>query len=55
MSLSSAEAEFYGLVKAASRGLGTMSLLRDFGVDQIGALSLKLLCDSSSGITIAVK
>ena len=55
VSLSSAEAEFYGLVKAASRGLGTMSLLRDFGIDLLGPLSLRLLCDSSSAIAVATK
>ena len=51
--LSTAEAEFYGLVIASSRGIGTMSLLKDFGVDQLGELSLRFSCDSSLAIAVA--
>ena len=32
-----------------------MSLICDFGIDKIAPLSLKLLCDSSSAISIATK
>ena len=33
VSLSSGEAEYYGIVKGASIGLGLRSMLRDFGVE----------------------
>ena len=33
VTLSSGEAEFYGLVKAAGAGLGHQSLLRDIGLE----------------------
>ena len=44
--LSSGEAEFYGLVKAASQGLGMQALLHDLGCD----IPLNLYTDSSAAI-----
>ncbi len=32
IALSSGEAEYYGMVKAASQGLGIKAMLRDFGI-----------------------
>ena len=55
ISLSSAEAEFYGLVKAGSRAIGIFNLARAFGCDKFGILDLELLCDSSSAIGVAVR
>ena len=48
VSLSSGEAEFYGVVRAAGQGLGYQSLLRDFGVD----LPLRVWTDSSAAVGI---
>ena len=47
--LSSGEAEFYGLVKAAGAGLGHQSLLRDMGLD----LPVRVWTDSSAALGIA--
>ena len=55
ISLSSAEAEFYGLVKAGSRGIGIFNLAKDFGFDKLGLLDLELLSDSSSAIGVAIR
>ena len=49
VTLSSGEAEFYGLVKAAGAGLGHQSLMRDVGVD----LPVCTWTDSSAAIGIA--
>ena len=35
VTLSSGEAEFYGLVKAAGAGLGHQSIMKDFGYDTL--------------------
>ena len=51
VALSSAEAEYSALVKAASIGLGFQSLLRDLGVES--DYPFKLYCDSSAAIGIA--
>ena len=55
ISLSLAQAEFYGLVKAGSRAIGIFNLAKDFGFDKLGILDLELLCDSSSAIGVAVR
>ena len=55
ISLSSAEAEFYGLAKAGSRGIGIFNLAKDFGFDKLGLLDLELLSDSSSAIGVAIR
>ena len=55
ISLSSAEAEFYGIVKAGSRGIGIYNLCRDFGVLDAGSLALRINSDSSSAIAVASK
>ena len=44
ISLSSGEAEFYGLVKTAAGGLGFVSLYRDWGL----SIALRCWTDSSS-------
>ncbi len=48
VSLSSGEAEFYGVLKAAGAGLGMQSLMRDVGY----VLSLRVWTDSSAAIGI---
>ena len=48
VSLSSGEAEFYGVVRAAGQGLGYQSLLRDFGLN----LPLRVWTDSSAAVGI---
>ncbi len=48
VSLSSAEAEYYGVVKAAATGLGYQALLQDLGV----TLPLRVWTDSSASIGI---
>ena len=47
-SLSSGEAEFYGLVRGAGQGLGYQSLLRDMGED----LPVRVWTDSSAALGI---
>ena len=49
VTLSSGEAEFYGLVKAAGAGLGHQSLLRDVGLE----LPVCVWTDSSAALGIA--
>ena len=51
VSLSSGEAEYYGIVKGASMGLGIRSMMRDFGVE----LGVAILTDASAaqGVPIA--
>ena len=49
VTLSSGEAEYYGLVKAAGAGLGHQSLLHDVGLD----LPVNAWTDSSAAIGIA--
>ena len=48
VTLSSGEAEFYGVVRAAGQGLGYQSLLKDLGID----LPLCVWTDSSAAIGI---
>jgi len=48
VSLSSGEAEFYGLVRGSGQGLGYQALLRDLGLD----MPLRLWTDSSAAIGI---
>ena len=48
ISLSSGEAEFYGVVRAAGQGLGYQSLLEELGMD----LNLRVWTDSSAAIGI---
>ena len=48
-SLSSGEAEYYGLVKGAGQGLGYQGLLRDFGIE----MPLEMHCDSAAARGIA--
>ena len=47
--LSSGEAEYYGLVKGASYGLGTQSMISDMGTK----LHLKVHTDASAALGIA--
>jgi hypothetical protein len=48
-SLSSGEAEYYGLVKGASQGLGYQALMRDFSLE----FPLELHCDSAAARGVA--
>ena len=48
ISLSSGEAEFYGVVRASGAGLGQASLFRDLGV----VLGMRVWTDSSASIGI---
>ncbi len=49
ISLSSGEAEYYGIVKAASVGLGVQATLKDMGIE----LSLEVLTDATAAKGIA--
>ena len=49
VALSSGEAEFYGVVKAAGAGLGYQALMRDFGVD----VAVTVFTDSTATIGIS--
>ena len=49
IALSSGEAEYYGMVKGASVGLGIQSVLRDFEIN----VMLTLKSDASAAIAIA--
>ena len=49
ISLSSAEAEYYGIVKASSVGLGIQAMLRDMGLD----LPIEIFTDASAAKGIA--
>ena len=49
VALSSAEAEYYGMVKGASVGLGMQSVLKDFEIE----VKLALKSDASAAIAIA--
>ena len=51
IALSSGEAEYYGLVKGASMGLGAASIIRDLGWDYEDAL--EILTDATATIGIA--
>ena len=48
-SLSSGEAEYYGIVKGASIGLGLRIMMRDFGVD----MTIRINTDASAAKGIA--
>ena len=48
VSLSSGEAEFYGVVRAAGQGLGYQSLLQDLGIE----LPVRVWTDSTAAIGI---
>ena len=48
VSLSSGEAEFYGVVRGAGQGLGHQSLLKDFGL----TVPLRVWTDSSAALGI---
>ena len=50
VALSSGEAEYYALVKAASVAMGTRTLLRDMGISGLGPIELK--SDASAAIGI---
>ena len=49
IALSSGEAEYYGMVKGASEGLGMQAMFKDFDVD----CSIVLKSDASAAIAIA--
>ena len=49
IALSSGEAEYYGMVRGASEGLGIQSVLRDFEIN----VELTLKSDASAAIAIA--
>jgi len=51
VALSSGEAEFYGVVKAAGYGLAYQALLKDFGQDK----SLTVFTDSTAALGIAAR
>jgi hypothetical protein len=51
VTLSSGEAEFYGLVKAAGAGLGHQSIMKDFGVDT----PVRVWTDSSAALGISTR
>ena len=51
IALSSGEAEYYGLVKGASCGLGAVSMYRDMGI----TLNLKLFCDATAACGITAR
>ena len=70
MSLSSAEAEFYAAVKAATAGIGSVSMMRDLGAvlqqqgvevkakglsDGIDSPSLEIKLDATAGRAIAMR
>ena len=48
MTLSSGEAEFYGVVRGAGQGLGYQALLKDLGL----AMPLRVWTDSSAALGI---
>ena len=48
VTLSSGEAEFYGVVRGSGQGLGFQALMKDLGMD----LPLRLWTDSSAAIGI---
>ena len=48
VSLSSGEAEFYGVVRGAGQGLGYQALLKDLGID----IPLRMWTDSSAALGI---
>ena len=49
VSLFSAEAEYYGIVKGAAAGLGHQAIVNDYGVD----MPVRLWSDSSAALGIA--
>ena len=51
IALSSGEAEYYGMVKGASVGLGIQAMLGDLGWEHQGSINLKT--DASAAIGIA--
>ena len=51
IALSSGEAEYYGLVKGASCGLGAISMYKDMGIK----LSLKMYCDATAACGITAR
>ena len=51
VTISSGEAEFYGLVKAAGAGLGHQSIMRDFGL----AVPVRVWTDSSAALGISTR
>ena len=51
IALSSGEAEYYGLVKAAAQGMGAKAMLMDFGVDIKEPIDV--MSDASAAIGIA--
>ena len=55
ISLSSGEAEFYGLVKTGSRAIGIHNLCKDLGFLLWGELTLEVSTDSSAAKGVAVR
>ena len=55
ISLSSGEAEFYGLVKTGSRAIGIHNLCHDLGFHLWGELALEVSTDSSAAKGVAVR
>ena len=51
IALSSGEAEYYGVVKAASVALGTQAMLKDMGFD----LPIEVMTDASAAKGIATR
>ena len=49
IALSTGEAEFYGIVKGSSQGLGAQALLKDLGIDA----RVRVLTDASTGKSLA--
>ena len=52
LSLSSGEAETYGVTKAFSRAIGMRNLANDLGFERYGELSLEVQTDSSAALAI---
>ena len=52
VSLSSGEAETYGVTKAFSRAIGMRNLANDLGFERYGELSLEVQTDSSAALAI---
>ena len=52
VSLSSGEAETYGVTKCFSRAIGMRNLAYDLGFERYGELSLEVQTDSSAALAI---
>ena len=53
IAISSGEAEYYGLVKAAAQAMGIKSMLEDFVIEE--AIKIQVKTDSSTAVSIATR